>query len=458
LKTQDHSAALAAWKNYLAELESPTIIAPQSQKFREGEMRIPVSWQQDIPLEVTDALNAMARERGLTLNTVLQGLWAVLLARLSNRNDVVFGITVSGRSPELAGIEQMVGLFINTVPLCVRLRPGERFVDVLARVQENQSEMLNVYHMGLSDIQREAGFEQLFDTIFVFENYPLDRSLLARSFAGLRIAGVEMKDGAHYPLALMIAPDDRLHVRLDHDPARFTAEDAAGIASRFIRLLESAVAQPDVPWHQLDLFLAGERRAILEEFNDTLLPLRATTMVAIFEERVAQAPQAIAIVQGEYSMSYSELNGRANRLAHCLIERGVGAESLVGVSLERSADMVATIIAVWKAGAAYLPLDSEYPRTRLEYMFNDAMPKFVLTKAKLQSRLPEIGEVEFLALDAPEFSAEMERASAHNPNCEVLPQHPAYVIYTSGSTGVPKGVVVAHLGIPAVAAGQRDRL
>ena len=127
--------------------------------------------------------------RGLTLNTVLQGLWAVLLARLSNLNDIVFGITVSGRSPELAGIEQMVGLFINTVPLRVRLHPGERFVDALARIQESQSEMLNVYHLGLSEIQRGAGFEQLFDTIFVFENYPLDRSLLTHSFAGLRIAG-----------------------------------------------------------------------------------------------------------------------------------------------------------------------------------------------------------------------------------------------------------------------------
>ena len=274
LKTQEQSAALAAWKNYLGELESPTIIAPQS---KEAETRIPVSWQHDLPLELTNALNTMARERGLTLNTVLQGLWAVLLARLSNRNDVVFGITVSGRPPELAGIEQMVGLFINTVPLRVRLYPGERFVDVLAKIQESQSEMLNVYHLGLSEIQHAAGFEQLFDTIFVFENYPLDRSLLARSFAGLQISAVEMQDGAHYPLALMIAPDDRLHVRLDYDPTRFTAEYAAGIASRFIRLLESAVAQPDVPWHQLDLFMAGEHRAVLEEFNDTLFPVPATT-------------------------------------------------------------------------------------------------------------------------------------------------------------------------------------
>jgi amino acid adenylation domain-containing protein/non-ribosomal peptide synthase protein (TIGR01720 family) len=458
LLAQDRSAAVAAWKNYLAELESPTIIAPPSQEDREAETQIPVSWQHDLPLELTDALNAMARERDMTLNTVLQGLWAVLLACLSNRNDVVFGITVSGRSPELAGIEQMVGLFINTVPLRVGLRPGEQFTEVLARIQKSQSEMLNVYHLGLSEIQREAGFEHLFDTIFVFENYPLDRSLLTRSFAGLRIAGVEMRDGAHYPLALMIAPGDRLRVRLDHDPACFTGEQAATIASRFVRLLESAVIQPDVPWHQLDLFMAGERRALLEEFNDTVLPLPATTMAAIFEERAAQVPQAIAIVQGKRSMSYGELNQRANSLAHCLIEKGVGPESLVGVALERSADMVAAIIAIWKAGAAYLPLDSEYPRARLEHMFNDAMPKLVLTKSRLQLQLPQIAGVEFLALDAPELAAVLEGTAARNPHRPILPQHPAYVIYTSGSTGVPKGVVVTHQGIPSLAASQAERL
>ena len=381
LRMQDHSAALAAWKNYLADLESPTIMAAQSQEATKAETQIPLSCRHDLSLELTVALNAMARESGLTLNTILQGLWAVLLARLSNRDDIVLGITVSGRSPELAGIEQMVGLFINTVPLRIRLHPGALFLDVLASIQESQSEMLNVYHLGLSEIQHEGGFEQLFDTIFVFENYPLDRSLLARSFAGLRISNVEMRDGAHYPLALMIAPDDRLRVRLDHDPARFTAEEAEGIALRFIRLLESAVAQPEVPWHQVDLFMDGERCAVLEGFNNTLLPLPATTMAAIFEERAAHSPHSIAIMQGKGSMSYGELNQRANRLAHCLIQKGIGPESLVGVALERSVDMVTAIIAIWKAGAAYLPLDSEYPRARLEHMLNDAMPKLVLTKA-----------------------------------------------------------------------------
>jgi amino acid adenylation domain-containing protein len=318
--------------------------------------------------------------------------------------------------------------------------------------------MLNFYHLGLSEIQREARFEQLFDTIFVFENYPLDRSLLERSFGGLQISNVEMRDGAHYPLALMIAPDDRLHVRLDYDPARFTAEDAGKIASRFIRLLESAATQPDAPWHHLDLFMDGERRAVLDKFNNTLLPLPSDTMAEIFEKSAAHAPHAFAVVQGELSITYGELNRRANRLAHFLIDKGVGPESLVGVSLDRSADMVAAIIAIWKAGAAYLPLDSEYPRARLEHMLKDAMPELLLTKSKLQLQLPEVTGIEFIALDAPELATLLEHAPDWNPICQILPQHPAYVIYTSGSTGAPKGVVVIHQGIPSLAASQMERL
>jgi amino acid adenylation domain-containing protein len=163
-------------------------------------------------------------------------------------------------------------------------------------------------------------------------------------------------------------------------------------------------------------------------------------------------------VQGKSSMSYGELNQRANRLAHFLIDKGVGPESLVGISMDRSAGMVAAIIAIWKAGAAYLPLDSEYPIARLEHMLNDAMPKLVLTTWSLQDRLPKAAGIEFLALDAPEVAAVMESASERNTNRRILPQHPAYVIYTSGSTGVPKGVVVTHQGIPSLAASQMERL
>jgi amino acid adenylation domain-containing protein/non-ribosomal peptide synthase protein (TIGR01720 family) len=457
LAEQDHSAARALWKSYLAELESPTIIAPHS--LEEEGAGMPESWQHDLSPELTHSLHGMARSLGLTLNTVLQCAWAVLLAHLTNQNDVVFGITASGRSAEVAGIEQMVGLFINTVPLRVRLRPEKRFAEVLAEIQDNQSRMLRAYHVGLSEIQRETGFERLFDSLFVFENYPMDRSLLARSFAGVQISGVEMRDSAHYPLSLMAAPGERqLRIRLDYAPERFSRNEAEAIAGRFIRLLQSAVAQPESAWPQLDFLAAGERKALLEDFNATACALPSLTIAQIFEEQAERGPEAVAVVQGRQSLTYRELNRRANQLAHLLISRGIAPESLVGIAMERSPAMVVAIIAIWKAGAAYLPLDPDYPRARLEHMLNDAGPALVLTTGNLRPQLPLMPDAETILLDAPEFAATLNHAPSHNPLPPVLPQHPAYVIYTSGSTGVPKGVIVTHSGIPSLAATQAERL
>ncbi|HEX4605471.1 MAG TPA: condensation domain-containing protein, partial [Candidatus Angelobacter sp.] len=461
LAAQDRLAGLALWKNYLHGVEGPTIIAPALPD--STETQLPGSWQHDLSREQTDLLHAMARSHGLTLNTVLEGLWAVLLARMANLNDVLFGITVSGRSPELPRVEQMVGLFINTVPLRAILNPGEPFSQALTQMQQDQSQMLNAYHLGLSDIQRESDFDRLFDTIFVFENYPLDRSLLTRSHDGIRVGKVEMHDGAHYPLALMIAPvEERLRVRLDYNPGQFTSQQIAAIATRFVALLESAVVRPDAPWHQLNLLAAGERDRILARFNGPLRNVPSTTAVQMFEDWAARAPNAIASIHGTMAVNYGELNVRANRVAHYLIGKGIGPESLVGIALERSLEMVVAVLGIWKAGAAYLPLDPEYPRMRLEHMLKDAQLSLVLTKSHLSSTL--IGSaIELIYMDDPEFQHAMKETVGHNPaNCErtasLLLKHPAYVIYTSGSTGVPKGVVLTHEGVSALAASQAERL
>jgi len=249
LAKQDRSAGLSLWRGYLAGLESPTILAQHSPP-ADGA-RIPESWQTDLSPEFTEALQTKVRAHGLTLNALLQGAWAVLLARLTNQKDIVFGITVSGRNAEVAGIEEMIGIFINTVPLRVQFAAGESFLSVLSTVQKTQSEMLTAYYLGLAEIQKETGFERLFDTLFVFENYPIDPSILKRTFAGIRISKVEMRDGAHYPLSLMVAPGERLHVRLDYDPALFRREQAEAIGGQFVRLLQSAVDDLEIPWHIL---------------------------------------------------------------------------------------------------------------------------------------------------------------------------------------------------------------
>ena len=228
------------------------------------------------------------------------------------------------------------------------------------------------------------------------------------------------------------------------------------LATRFVRMLKQMVQAPETRLHRAKILSIEERRILLETFNTTGQEVTEATVSEMFEEQVARTPEATAIVQGERSFTYQELNQQANRLAHYLIARGIGPESLVGIALDRSPHMVVAILAAWKSGAAYLPLDPEYPLTRLDHMLADAQPAVVLTVEKLREQLPQSSATEFIFLDAANIQTDLMLSPTHNPSqadrvLPLLPQHPAYLIYTSGSTGMPKGVLVTHVGIPSLA-------
>ena len=347
LARQDGRAALAVWRNYLTGFDVPTRL--DSSRDLSSPVAAPQRWSGELPAELTADLQTMARSRGLTLNTVVQGLWGVLLGRLTGQDDVVFGVTVSGRPAELAGIERMVGLFINTVPLRIRLRPGDTLAGLLAGVQESQSRLLSFQHVGLAEIQRTVGAGELFDTLVVFENFPEDHTTREQHIEGLSVTRLEGRDATHYPLSLMVEPCERLHLRLDYDPTRFSRQAAETIGGRFVRLLEQGAAHPDSPLHTLDVLEAAERQKLVEGFNDTMRPLPMATLPELFEVQVTRNSRAIAIVNGSQSLTFGELNARANRLAHFLIGVGLGPENLIGVCLDRSFDMATALFAIWKA-------------------------------------------------------------------------------------------------------------
>ncbi|MFL6248597.1 MAG: amino acid adenylation domain-containing protein, partial [Thermoanaerobaculia bacterium] len=389
----------------------------------------------------------MARVHGCTQNTILQGLWAVLLARLTGRDDIVFGVTVSGRPAELAGVERMVGLFINTLPLRVVLRPAEKLSRLFARIQEEQTRLMSVQHAGLADIQRAAGIGQLFDTMVVFENYPLDAATTTDT-SELQVVGADGRDATHYPLVLVGVPGDRLKLRFDFKSSKFSSEEVSAIASRFLRLLDRVTSDPFV--HQLDVLDADERHAAIETFNDTARDVADLTLPELFEVNVARNPDAVAVQSHDESLTYGELDARANRLAHLLIARGAGPGHIVGIALERSAAMVVSMLAVLKTGAAYVPLDPDHPETRLAATIADATPSVVLTTRALCVRLPRTELL--LLLDAPETQEVLHRQPAHSPaGIDRFPRQAAYLIYTSGSTGTPKGVIVEHRSVVRMA-------
>ncbi|GLZ40765.1 hypothetical protein Acsp05_43890 [Actinokineospora sp. NBRC 105648] len=377
LATRDGAAAETAWRTALAGLDEPTIVAPDAA--RAGVL--PEQLDIDLPAEVTARLTAAVRRVGVTVNAAVQAAWGLVLSQWTGRRDVVFGATVSGRDGSVAGAESMVGLFINTVPVRVRLDPAEPLGELLARLHREQSALLDHQHVGLADIQRVVGIGELFDTLTVFESYPVDSEALARaeSAAGLVVTEVVGRDATHYPLTLLVLPGASTTLTLRFRPDVVGADAANALLRRVARALETIADDLGRPVHAVDLLPAAERDLVVRGWQGAAVELPATTIPALFAARAAADPDGVAlVVDGGASLSYRELAARVDALALVLREHGVVAGTIVGVSLERSAALVVALLAVQRAGAAYLPLDPEYPAERLAMMIADARPVVVV--------------------------------------------------------------------------------
>ncbi|WP_240507295.1 non-ribosomal peptide synthetase, partial [Streptomyces kanamyceticus] len=453
LDRQDKEAARAAWRAELAGTDESTLVAPAD---RGTTPVLPDESIVRLPEESTRALVELGRAHGLTVNTLVQGAWALVLARLAGRTDVVFGATVAGRPTDLPGAESMVGLLINTLPVRVPLDGAQPVTHMLARLQERQSALFAHQHTGLAEIQRLAGPGAVFDTLMVFENYPQppaapptpDRPTFTAS------AGHQ---ATNYPLTLGILVTDRVTIRVTSRPDLIGRREAAEAGQRLIRVLEQFIADPMAPVAHIDVLTEAERLRVVDRWNDTGRPVAAGSVVEAFEERVGLSPGAVAVVSGERVLSYAELEAAANRLARYLVGLGVGCESRVGLCLPRGVDMVVAELAVWKAGAAFVPLDPEYPVERLGYVIADSGVSVVLGVEGTLVGVP-VGAAQTVLLDDETTVREVAGESAAPLGTRAGGDQLAYVIYTSGSTGRPKGVAVAHGGLVNLAEVMRPVL
>ncbi|MET8573191.1 AMP-binding protein, partial [Streptomyces sp. NPDC004783] len=325
-------------------------------------------------------------------------------------------------------------------------------------MQEEQSALLAHQYLGLADIQALAGLGTLFDTATVFENYPHDPEAFRMSAGATRVTGFSGRDATHYPLGLVVGSGGALRLRVDYRPDVFSRGEVEGLVARLRGLLETFAADPEAVVGRLDVVTESERALVLERWNESASVVEELTFPELFEERVARAPESVALVCGDVELSYAELNARANRLARVLVGRGVGPESVVALVLPRSVEFVVGMLGVLKAGGAYVPVDPEYPRERVGFMFGDARPVCAVTTMEYADVVP--GGFDVLTLDAPgtvsELSRMPERDVADDERLGGLSLgSPAYVIYTSGSTGRPKGVVVSHSGVASLVASFR---
>jgi len=443
LGEQDQRAAERYWSAYLKDFVTPTTLAidlkPSDRVTPEteyGDERILLSE------ESTEQLRGFAREHKLTLNILAQGAWALLLSRYTGEDDVVFGVTVAGRPAILPGVESMVGLFINTLPLRVRVPPHVPVLSWLKDLQAQQSEMQQYEYSSLLDIQGWSEVPRgvpLFESIFVFENLPVGSTYQAADNT------VEFRDDrgigstTGYPLTVLVNPGQRLGVQVVYDRARFEDEAIRRFLVHLQMLLERLPADPAAFVSRLSPLTHVEREQILIEWNDTGVPSATPSIQKRFEDQVERTPDAAAVIFDEQQLSYRELNRRANQLAHHLRGLGVGADVKVGILIHRSVEMVVGVLATLKAGGAYVPLDPAYPGERLSFMLEDSQCPVLLTSERAAASLPR-SNVRVLRLDRDWEQIAPE--SSDNLQVPIAGDNLAYVIYTSGSTGWPKGVAM----------------
>jgi amino acid adenylation domain-containing protein/non-ribosomal peptide synthase protein (TIGR01720 family) len=449
LAHQDRKVSETAWREALTGLEEGTRMSSAGSL---REPKIPQRFYVGLGEELTSRLTEHARTRSLTLNMVVQAAWAILLSRYTSRDDVVFGTTVSGRNPEVNGIESMIGLLINTLPMRVQLHPGDSFNDLLKQLNKRQSALFPHQYFGLLEIQRIAGLNELFDTLVVFENFPMDHVTEKESFGGIRLTGIDTNDSTHYPLSLLIAPSRELNrqdstglgltLGFEYHPDYFDSNFIGVLSRRFVRLLQAFADNPDQVASCVDLLSEQERRQILVEFNQTRTEYpRDKTMMELFAEQARRRGDDTAVICREDRLSFAELDRRSNQLGRHLANFGVGPEKLVGISMERSIDVVLAMVAILKAGGAYVPIDPAYPPDRLRFMVEDSAILALLTKSRLAKQMPEM-RVPIVALDRD--WDEIARHSDQSFPSRTLPENLVYVIYTSGSTGQPKATAISH--------------
>ncbi|WBB93320.1 non-ribosomal peptide synthetase [Verrucosispora sp. WMMC514] len=444
LNRQDRPAAQTAFAEALAGLVEPTLVSGAER----GDAVAPESVLVELSKDLTDRLTATARSRDLTLNTFLQAAWGIVLGRYLGRTDVVFGGTVSGRPPELPGVEHMVGLLINTLPVRVRWSDRDSLADVLTSLQRRQAELMPHQHAGLTEVQQAAGLGELFDTATVFENYPVDVDSTPALSDGVRITDFQARDATHFAVSVVGMPGERLSYRLDFRPDVFDAATVTRFAEGMRRLLETVATEPDLPVAAVDLLTADERTRILETWNDTGRPVDRVTLTELLDRQAARTPDAIAVTGGGTELTYRTLHAEANRLARVLIARGAGPERLIAIALPRQPMLLAALLAALKSGAGYLPVDPDQPADRLTGMLAETRPVCLVTTAAIAGGMPDTG-VPVVLLDDNDLRTEIAAQPDNDVSdsdrlAPLTTAHPAYVIYTSGSTGKPKGALIEH--------------
>jgi len=441
-QSRDPEAQRLYWQRELADWSERTAIPEQSggRAVRSAEG----PYRRRLPQAEADAAMQFAQSREVTLAALMYGAWGLLLSRYSRTDDVVFGTTVSGRVPHIRGIEEMVGLFINTIPLRTQLGADMPVEQYIQTVNEGLKRREDYEHTALVDIASYSGFNQrepLFDTIVVLENYPLDLKLMQDDL--LRIEHYEMTESTHYGITVGIQAFEGIELEIAYDENRYSRSFIERMAGHYRGIIRAMTETPECPLGMIDLITDEERDEILHRFNQAIVPASVEPVYRLFEKQACLAPGRVAVLCGGKELTYGELNERADRIASELRRRGAAAGDHVAILMERDEHLIAAMLGVLKSGAAYVPIDNGYAPERIAQILEDSGAKLLLAEPDAAERYGYLGK-----------HVNPAKQSFHEEaSCSAEPiqasSDAAYILYTSGSTGKPKGVVVEHGNLAA---------
>ncbi|MDP4190694.1 MAG: amino acid adenylation domain-containing protein [Bacteroidota bacterium] len=448
LERQDKIKAEKFWKEKLSGYSTKAGLPKKMQIADPSIKESYKSLKRTLNGEITKKVKQYARENKITLNTILQGAWALTLCRFSSEEDITFGHTVSGRTADIPGIETMIGMFINTIPFRAKIDLSKKLTDWFKEVYIENADYKEYEHTSLVDIQSLSGLpknQQLFDNIFVFENYPVSAENI-NSKRNAQISDIKIYSKANYPVAFISAPENELPLIILFDEEQYSEDIICQVLDYLETVISAIALSPDTTLiKDIPAINKARLNKILNEWNSPKDNIKEYKCLhEIIEQKAKEHPQAVALRFEDETVSYFELNKRANKLAWYLRRKGVGPEKITAIIFERSPEMIIAILAVLKSGGAYLPIDPSYPKDRIEYILSDSKAENLLTKTDLIGGLSVEG-LNLIFTD--KLSDELSSLPEEDLPINVNSQNLAYIIYTSGSTGKPKGVMLQHRGL-----------
>ncbi|OPA72812.1 hypothetical protein BVG16_32030 [Paenibacillus selenitireducens] len=446
---QDEEKAVEYWRQLTKDYEHISEIRPmiKPKKTDNQVERVELFLSE----KLTQKLSELAKRHNVTISNISEAAWGIVLQKYTKTDDVIFGKVVSGREAPLNGIEKMVGLCINTIPVRVKSDREMSVEDLIESQKEQALDSKNYEYLSLAKIQNSTNQKsELIKTLYVFENYYKDDVNIKADENSISMTLVKTQNQTNYMLTVNVAiREKKLRLAIKYDPNMFCKDEVIGILEHYKKTLEVMLLVPQIKADEIELIMEEERNKILGEFNDTQVEYpKDKTVIDLFEEQVQRTPNNIAVIYDESKITYAELNQKSNQLARKLRELGVKPNDFVAILSERSIEMMIGLYGIMKAGGAYVPIDPGFPVERIQYMLEDCKAKAVLVyKAEIDTKLPVI-----YLCDKEIYTGESKNLQKVNK-----PEDLIYCIYTSGTTGKPKGVPVRYCNVISLLLWYKDR-